>query len=56
MQDALLPLSELLNNEVFEEAFDRFDVSFATEEDAVRIADLHGNEPARRSGDCTLLR
>jgi hypothetical protein len=35
MQDEALPLSELVNSEVFEEAFERFDVSFATEEDAV---------------------
>jgi hypothetical protein len=31
MVDESLLLSELVNNEVFEEAFDRFDVSFATE-------------------------
>jgi hypothetical protein len=35
LQDSTLPLSELVEDEVFEEAFDLFGVDFASDEDAV---------------------
>lgn len=35
LQDESLPLSDLVQSEVFKEAFDRFGISFANEEDAV---------------------